>query len=121
MKYAALLDVTSFDVYFWGPTMVDSSVTIAELGTGITFQIVEDHIAAGLAVGAIDNSGVAGSLTNMLEAAGSAVARGEPETAVHIVDAFRHRVETQSGKHLTSVMARLLSDDATAVIECLTD
>jgi FIMAH domain len=104
---------------FGSPGPEDFLVTISDIGTGLTFQMVEDHIAAGLAVRAIDNSGIAGSLTNMLEAAGSAVARNDPEAAAQILDAFRHRVETQSDKHLSPVMARLLSDDATAVIEWL--
>ena len=55
----------------------------------------------------------------MLDAEGLAVANGRPETAARILNAFLRRVDSQSGLHLTPVMAQLLIDDATDVIEAL--
>lgn len=118
MWYDAFLDIFSWN-WLFGSSSSGSWVTITDIGTGVTFERIADHIAAGLAAGVIDNSGIAGSLVTMLEAAGSAAANGKPETAVRILNAFIHRVDGQSGKHLTPVMAQLLIDDATAVIDFL--
>lgn len=53
-----------------------------------------------LAMGHIDNAGVAASLQAKLDAAQAALDRGQTGVAINILDAFILEVSAQSGKHI---------------------
>ena len=87
----------------------------------VTFESIAQHIADALAVGAIDNSGIAQSLLAKLAAAAEAVDRGQPGTAIEILDAFGLEVEAQTGRRLSPETADVLLDDAASLVESLLD
>jgi hypothetical protein len=121
MRYLAVSDAIGFsgNTYFGTELTGDSWVTITDATESFTFDTIADHIAAGLAVGAIDNKGIAQSLLTMVDAAGSAAENNRTKAAAGILGAFVHRVEAQSGQHLSPLMAQLLLDDAAAALESL--
>ena len=98
----------------------DSGIaSIAFVPDPVTFESTAQDIADGLAADEIDNSGIANALLAKLEAAMEATERGQPATAIEILEAFAHEVEAQAGQHLSPDMADLLLDDALSLAESL--
>jgi hypothetical protein len=69
--------------------------------------------------GHIDNQGITRSLIAKLDAAQTAVDRGQPEVAVNRLEAFVREVRAQSGKHILQEHAEHLLMHAQAVIQAL--
>ncbi|HWR58253.1 MAG TPA: hypothetical protein VN328_05130, partial [Thermodesulfovibrionales bacterium] len=69
-----------------------------------------------LASGAIDNTGLAGSLSSQLDSALAAANSGNTQTADNILNAFINHVTAQSGKHISAEAAAVLINAATYII-----
>jgi hypothetical protein len=72
-----------------------------------------------LAVGHIDNPGVAQGLFAKLDAAQAARDRGKPAVAVNKLNAFIHLAEAQAGKHIDATHAGHMVEHAQRVIAAL--
>jgi sugar lactone lactonase YvrE len=64
--------------------------------TSSIIRVIGDFLNAGC----IDNAGIANALTSKLSAAQDAISRGDVQTAINILTAFKKQVQAQSGKHI---------------------
>ena len=69
----------------------------------------------------IDNKGILNSLTQKIERAESAVAKGRIDTAIANLKAFINEVKAQKGKHIKSQVADILIYDARSYIKQLSN
>jgi hypothetical protein len=67
----------------------------------------------------IDNAGVANSLARKIKEAASSVAEHESDDAKEVLNAFKHQVSAQTGKHITGVAPQVLLGDAASLISQL--
>ena len=77
-----------------------------------TFQSTLDDISKTLALGWIDNKGIAKALSSNINAASNAAAGGDKKTAENNLNAFIDQVNTQTGKHISGVAPQVLLADA---------
>jgi hypothetical protein len=84
-----------------------------------TFQSALADIANSLALGLIDNAGIANALASKIQAASSAASSGQTQAAGNILNAFQHQLSAQSGKHITGVATQVLQEDADSLISQL--
>ncbi len=82
----------------------------------VTFQGTLDDIRNMLALGLIDNKGIAKALSSDIDAASSATARGNKKTAKHFLNAFINQVNAQTGKHICGIAPKLLLADANSLL-----
>lgn len=82
----------------------------------VTFQSTLADIANSLAFGLINNGGIANALSSKIQAAQSAAAAGQYQTAVNILGAFENQVHAQTGKHITGIAPQVFLADATSLI-----
>jgi hypothetical protein len=80
------------------------------------FQGTLDDISNMLALGLIDNKGIAKALSSNINAASNAAAGGDKKTAENILKAFINQVNAQSGKHISGVAPQLLLADANCLL-----
>jgi hypothetical protein len=80
-----------------------------------TFQSTLADIANSLGLGLIDNAGIANALTSKVDAAQSAAAKGDNQTAVNILKAFQNQVNAQTGKHVNGIAPQVLNEDASSI------
>jgi hypothetical protein len=73
------------------------SLTIAATAAGVT-----NVINTLLALGCIDNSGVASAFTTKLAQAQAAIDAGRTQTAINILSALLNQLQAQAGKHLAT-------------------
>lgn len=73
-------------------------------------------VEAFLAAGAIDNSGVGGSLLRKLAAATDARTRGEIASVIDILESFIGELEDQAGQHIEAAVAAELVANASFVL-----
>jgi hypothetical protein len=81
-----------------------------------SLQLCVGHAAE---MGFIDNQGVTGSLLAKLDAAAAADERGQPQVAVHTIQAFMHEVTAQAGRHIDAEHADHMLAHAQVVIQSL--
>jgi hypothetical protein len=81
-----------------------------------TSQSTLTDISNSLALGLIDNHGIANALTSKISAASAAAAGGDKTTASNILNAFIHQVNAQTGKHITGVAIQVLLEDANSLM-----
>jgi hypothetical protein len=81
-----------------------------------TFQSTLADISNALQLGLIDETGIATALSSKLEAAETALARGQSKTARNILAAFKNQVGAQATKHITGVVPQILLEDADSLI-----
>lgn len=93
-----------------GSDSCPAEATIASLQTCVQHAADAGHI---------DNQGVTQSLLAKLAAAQAAESRGQPQVAVHLVQAFVRAVEAQSGKHIDAEPAVHMIVHAQTVIAAL--
>ena len=67
-------------------------------------RVIGDFLNAGC----IDNEGVANALTSKLSAAQDALGRGDIQTAINILTAFKKQLQAQSGKHIVAACTIIL-------------
>jgi N-acetylneuraminic acid mutarotase len=84
-----------------------------------SFKSTADDIRNGFQIGLIDNRGVANSLSQKIEAAADAAARGQKQTARNILGAFKNEVSAQSGKHVMGIAVQVLLEDVDWLISQL--
>jgi hypothetical protein len=84
-----------------------------------TFQGTLDDISNMLALGLIDNKGIAKALSSNINAASNAAAGGDKKAAENILNAFINQVNAQSGKHISGVAPQLLLADANCLLDQL--
>jgi hypothetical protein len=106
--------LATFQVAYAPATGAPSTTVVA------TFASTLGDIANSLAIGLIDNSGIAGSLSSKIQAAQSATAGGQNRAAVNILKSFMNELSAQTGKHITGVAPQVLQDDAASLITQLT-
>jgi len=63
-------------------------------------------------LGLIDNRGIANSLSQKIQAA----AKAPGPARRNIVNAFKHEVYAQSGKHINGIAVQLLLEDADSLL-----
>ena len=85
----------------------------------VTFQNALADISNSVQLGLIDNPGTANALASKIEAAQSAAARGENQTAVNILQAFQNQVNAQTGKHISGIAPQVLNEDASSIVSQL--
>jgi hypothetical protein len=93
-----------------------ATATIMRLAT---FQSTLADIANSLALGLIDNAGIANALSSKIQAASSAASSGQNQTAGNVLNAFLNQLNAQTGKHITGVAPQVLLEDANSVISQL--
>lgn len=76
-------------------------------------------VAHAAEMGHIDNQGVANSLLAKLDAAQSALGRGQKDVAIAQLQAFAHEVKAQAGKHIDAAHAEHMVMHANEVIAAL--
>jgi hypothetical protein len=81
-----------------------------------TFQGTLDDISNTLALGWIDNKGIAKALSSNINLAWNAAAGGDKKTAENILKDFINQVNAQTGKHLSGVAPQLLLADANCLL-----
>lgn len=81
-----------------------------------SFQSTLADIANSLALGLIDNAGIANALTQKINEAASAVKEHESDDAREALNSFKHQVSTQSGKHITGVAPQVLLEDTDSLV-----
>jgi hypothetical protein len=77
-----------------------------------TFASTLADINNSLQLGLIDNQGIANSLSKKIQAASDALARGNKQASKNILGAFLSEVAAQTGKHITGVAPKVLTEDA---------
>jgi len=90
-----------------------STPTVA---TVATFASTLADISNSLALGLIDNQGIANALSSKINAASAAAGRGDYNTAVNNLNAFLNQVNAQAGKHITGITPQVLLSDANSLI-----
>jgi len=90
-----------------------ASVTTVRLAM---FESTVGDISNSLQLDLIDNRGIANSLSQKLNAAASAAAQGDSQTASNILRAFQAEVNAQNGKHITGIALQVLLEDADSLI-----
>jgi len=93
-----------------------ASSTISRVASS---QTALADITNSLQLGLIDNTGIANSLTRKIQAAASAAAEHENDDAREVLNAFKHEVSAQHGKHITGIAAQVLQEDADSLISQL--
>ena len=81
-----------------------------------TYQSTIADINNSLALGLIDNAGIANSLTTKIQAAASA---SNSKAASGVLGAFENEVSAQTGKHITGIAPQVLQTDAASLISQL--
>jgi hypothetical protein len=98
----ATLNQTSVTPSPAGSTDTSTTLTVTgTFGSANTPAGIATVIANLLASGCIDNSGIANALTSKLSAAQAAINRGQIQTAINTLGAFKSQVQAQSGNHIS--------------------
>lgn len=84
-----------------------------------TIQSLRDCVSHAAHAGHITNQGVAKSLFAKLDAAQSALGRGQTGVAINNLKAFVQAVEAQAGKHIAAEHAAHMAMHAQHVIDAL--
>jgi hypothetical protein len=84
-----------------------------------TVGSLKDCVQHAYAMGHIDDKGVAKSLLKTLDAAQTAVDRGQDDVAIYNLETFVNIVEAQSGKHISAEHAAHMIHHAEMVIAAL--
>jgi len=84
-----------------------------------SFQSTLADISNSLALGLIDNPGIANALSAKIREAASATAEHETNDAKEALNAFKHQVKAQTGKHITGIAPQVLQEDADSLISNL--
>jgi hypothetical protein len=71
-----------------------------------TIASLQECVQHAYHLGHIDNQGIANSLLSKLDAAQTALARGETTTAANLLNAFINQVQAQAGKHISAEHAQ---------------
>jgi hypothetical protein len=95
----------------------ESTSPLAGVGHVVTVVSLIEAIGVSRRLGAIDNDGVARSLTQKLRAVESAVDRGQKSVAQNGLRAFVKEVAAQSGEHIEVAVADLLVAQADSLLE----
>jgi hypothetical protein len=106
--------ISTFQIQY--SPMPGASLTAARVAS---FQSTLADIANSLQLALIDNAGIANSLTRKINSADSAVAEHENDDAKEAMNAFKHEVSAQTGKHITGVAPQVLQEDADSLISQL--
>lgn len=110
-----------------GTTKLNTDTTIVSVTPTTSFitSVIENLLAPN---GCIDKDGIEDSLIKKLEAAQDAISRGQIQTAINILGAFKKHVQAQAGKHIepscviggvTFTPANVLLTDAQSLIDSL--
>jgi hypothetical protein len=84
--------------------------------TTATFSVsATNDSLCGLAKQLVTNAGIAGALCQKLRAAADAEPRGDQGVAINIIEAFKHQVDAQTGKTISTAAAELLKGLAGAL------
>jgi hypothetical protein len=81
-----------------------------------TFQSTLADIANSLALGLIDNRGIANALSTKISAASAAAGSGNSNTAKNILNAFINQVNAQSSEHINGIAPQVLLTDANSLL-----
>ena len=85
----------------------------------VTFQGTLDDITNTLALGLINNKGIAKALSSNINAASNAAAGGDKERAENFLNAFINQINAQTGKHISGVAPQVLLADANCLLDQL--
>ena len=99
---------------------IDSN-NVTVIGGQATFQSTLADINNDLAVGLIDNQGIASALSSEINAAANAAARGDNTTSRNILNAFINQVDAQAGKHIKGNARQVLLEDAKSLLSQLNE
>lgn len=83
------------------------------------FQSTLADIANSLALGLVDNVGIAMAPSAKINAAAMTVAEHESDDAKEVLNAFEHQVSAQTGKHINGGAPQVLLEDAASLISQL--
>jgi hypothetical protein len=111
---AGVGSISSFQVQY--TSLAGSAVTLSRIAT---FQSILADINNSLALNLIDNAGIANSLTRKIQEAARAASEHESDDAKEALNAFKHQVSAQTGKHITGVAPQVLLEEATSLISQL--
>ncbi|HKC65447.1 MAG TPA: hypothetical protein VKB86_17530 [Pyrinomonadaceae bacterium] len=81
-----------------------------------SFDSALDDVRDSLKLGLIDNQGISNSLSRKIEAAAEAAARGKYQVSRNVLAAFKSEVNTQISKHINSLVAQVLLEDANSLL-----
>ncbi|PYI53822.1 OmpL47-type beta-barrel domain-containing protein [Paenibacillus flagellatus] len=97
----------------------DRAGNVTEAVYDVTVEVTPDDLAEIIRKGAdrgwIDNPGIRNGLIRKAERAQEA--KSDPERLAQALNALRHEIEAQSGKHIAAEFAELLLDDIRYVLE----
>ncbi|MBZ0300365.1 MAG: hypothetical protein K8J31_11510 [Anaerolineae bacterium] len=117
MKWLLALLLVAVCVVGFSPVMAQEMMcpghegnTIASLAECVSHAASEGHIT---------NAGIAKSLLAKLNAAQSALDRGQPSVAINTLEAFIREVQAQAGKHIHLEHAGHMVEHARRVIAAL--
>jgi hypothetical protein len=101
--------------------LVSSPGGVTSIERVATFAGALADIASARQLGLIDNHGISNSLSGKIDEASAAAERGAFQTSANILEAFKHQVAAQSGKHIDPVAAQILLEDADSLIKQLSN
>jgi hypothetical protein len=99
--------------------MTSSPGSTSQVVLTASFQSTLADIGNSLALGLIDNQGIANALSSKINAASNAAAAGDKITASNILNAFINQVNAQTGKHITGIAPQVLLADANSLLSQL--
>src|SRR6266567_3273603 len=110
-------------VAFVGFNLLSTGTARAQTGDGCvhqpTIDSLETCVEHAASQGLINSKGVTQSLLAKLDAAEEAIEEGHTSQAIHLLRAFIHEVEAQSGKHIDPMHAQDMVMHAQMVIDAL--
>jgi len=108
---ASVGSISTYQVFYSPITNSSGSVTLLA-----TFQSARGDISSSLALGLIDNQGIANSLSRKIDAASAAAGRGDTTSQANNLRAFIAEVAAQTGKHLNGIASQVLLSDANSLL-----
>jgi hypothetical protein len=85
---------------------------VSKVTRTVTPESALNDVRNSLALGLIDNAGIAQALSSKLEAAKAAAALGKTQTSKQILEAFKALIKAQTSKHIDAFAAQVLLEDA---------
>lgn len=98
------------------PGIPQALTALAFQPSPITPESIQADVRDALVSGAIDNAGVGTALLAQLDAAATARASGQCDTAANVYTAFITLLNAQSGKHVAAATAAQLTTEAQFLI-----
>lgn len=111
--------ITILVISFAAPALAQGTDHDCPHGSNATVADLRACVEHAVAMGHIDNQGIARSLFAKLDAAQAAHDRGQPTVAINVLQALINAIGAQSGHHIDAQHAAHMIEHTQSVIEAL--